>query len=247
MSDLILTKVCTQCDIEKTIEYFYKDRRRKDGYRTICKQCMLASEASRYRASPEKKRIAAVRRYAENREWNRERKAGYYARNAERLRAAYKANPYRQRAAAIKWRASNREKARAMDARYRANNAEKVRASRARWIEANKDRFYAITVEWRKNNPERVRILAQNRRDRSKVNGGVLTIGLRGKLYKLQRGKCACCGKPLGENYHMDHIMPLSLGGMNIDSNIQLLRKVCNLQKHAKHPIKFMQERGFLL
>jgi len=28
---------------------------------------------------------------------------------------------------------------------------------------------------------------------------------------------------------------------------MQLLNAICNLQKHAKHPVDFMQERGFLL
>lgn len=55
------------------------------------------------------------------------------------------------------------------------------------------------------------------------------------------------CGKPLGDAYHLDHVMPLALGGSNTDDNMQLLRDRCNLQKHAKHPVDFMQERGFLL
>ncbi len=36
-------------------------------------------------------------------------------------------------------------------------------------------------------------------------------------------------------------------GGANIDGNIQLLTGLCNRQKHTKHPVDFMQERGFLL
>lgn len=56
-----------------------------------------------------------------------------------------------------------------------------------------------------------------------------------------------CCGLPLGDNYHIDHIMPLALGGSNTDDNIQLLRQRCNNQKCAKHPVDFMQSRGFLL
>jgi 5-methylcytosine-specific restriction endonuclease McrA len=52
---------------------------------------------------------------------------------------------------------------------------------------------------------------------------------------------------PLGDNYHIDHIMPLALGGSNTDDNIQLLRQRCNNQKCAKHPVDFMQSRGFLL
>lgn len=33
----------------------------------------------------------------------------------------------------------------------------------------------------------------------------------------------------------------------NTDDNIQLLRKLCNHKKGTKHPVDFMQERGFLL
>jgi len=53
--------------------------------------------------------------------------------------------------------------------------------------------------------------------------------------------------QPLGDDFHMDHIMPIALGGSNTDDNMQLLRKECNLQKQAKHPIDFMQSRGLLL
>jgi len=51
----------------------------------------------------------------------------------------------------------------------------------------------------------------------------------------------------LGNNFNLDHIIPLSLGGRNEDCNIQLLRASCNFRKGAKHPIVYMQERGFLL
>jgi len=91
------------------------------------------------------------------------------------------------------------------------------------------------------------KIVQQNRRARKKYNGGRLSKGLSNKLYKLQRGKCACCGKSLGDDYHLDHRMPLALGGVNEDLNMQLLRSKCNREKHAKHPIDFMQSRGFLL
>jgi hypothetical protein len=42
---------------------------------------------------------------------------------------------------------------------------------------------------------------------------------------RTKKGKCACCSLPLGNNFHLDHILPITLGGPNIDSNIQLLRQ----------------------
>lgn len=54
-------------------------------------------------------------------------------------------------------------------------------------------------------------------------------------LFKFQQGQCACgCGRSLHAGYHIDHIKPLSKGGLHIRENLQLLATVCNLWKGAK-------------
>jgi 5-methylcytosine-specific restriction endonuclease McrA len=100
---------------------------------------------------------------------------------------------------------------------------------------------------WWDNHPDARRIYNHNRRAKEKENGGKLSRGLAEKLFKLQRGKCPCCKLPLGEDCHLDHKMPVALGGANEDSNMQLLRAECNFKKNAKDPIKYMQSKGFLL
>ncbi len=54
-------------------------------------------------------------------------------------------------------------------------------------------------------------------------------------LRARERGKCALCGidlvMELGDDYHIDHIVPLSKGGCNDLVNLQLLCKACNLSK----------------
>lgn len=142
--------------------------------------------------------------------------------------------------------AANIESERARCEEYRANNIKRRRTSDAAWYASNRERCLVMSAARMKANPEARRIYKQNRRARE--SGGKLSQGLSSKLYKLQRGKCACgCKQPLGDDYHLDHIMPLALGGTNTDDNIQLLRQRCNNQKHAKHPIEFMQSRGYLL
>lgn len=123
----------------------------------------------------------------------------------------------------------------------------------------NADLIKTKAKEYRAKNPDRNRLYCashkkevcanvQNREAKKRANGGVLSKGLAQKLFKLQRGKCACgCKQSIGDNYHLDHIMPIALGGFNTDENIQLLRATCNQEKHAKHPIDFMQSKGFLL
>ena len=53
-------------------------------------------------------------------------------------------------------------------------------------------------------------------------------------LWSKQRGKCALCKTNLRyewETPHVDHIRPLSKGGDNHRSNLQLLCATCNLSK----------------
>ncbi len=116
----------------------------------------------------------------------------------------------------------------------------------ARWQRENPGKANAKSAKWRIAHPEIRRTYHQNRRARKRASGGVISPDLAERLFKLQRGKCACCKQPLGNDYHLDHIMPLALGGTNTDDNIQLLRAKCNLQKSAKHPIDYMRENGFL-
>jgi len=186
-----------------------------------CPACSRQSQ-SRYRAAnPEKKRAADARYYAANREKLKARTAARYAANREAMKRYQ-----------VKWYAAN---------------AAKVKAAAEKWYAENRERGKANANRWRRGHPELRRIHGQNRRAKERANGGVLSRGLVTKLHKLQRGKCACCGQPLGQKYHLDHRMPLNLGGPNEDWNMQLLRPRCNAQKQAKDPVDFMQSRGFLL
>ena len=167
------------------------------------------------------KNAGAAKRYAENPDKDKARANAYYANNTEKVKAEHKK-------------------------RY-ASDPKKVMASQAKWVAANKDRIKTNKARWLSENKELGRIYSHNKRARKRANGGTLSKGLAEKLYKLQRGKCACCCKPLGDDYHMDHRMPIVLGGANEDWNMQLLTQRCNNQKYTKHPIDFMQSRGFLL
>jgi hypothetical protein len=144
------------------------------------------------------------------------------------------------------WHASNREQQNAYSAEWKASNPERHAAHAVKYRAKNPEKASDCVSKWIAANPEARRIYKHNRRARE--TGGKLSTGLSDRLFKLQRGKCACgCKHPLGDDYHLDHRMPLALGGTNTDDNMQLLTATCNLQKSAKHPIDFMQQRGFLL
>ena len=151
------------------------------------------------------------------------------------------------RAGTALWRANNPEKAKEASAAWDAAHPDLLKKYGAKWYAKNQKVRKLSQAAWAKANPEARRNYNHNRRARELAGVGNLSKNLSTKLFKLQKGKCTCCKQPLGDDYHLDHIVPLALGGLNTDDNIQLLRQKCNQQKHAKHPIDFMQQRGFLL
>lgn len=130
---------------------------------------------------------------------------------------------------------------------YQQNNPDRMRAQAKKSKAKHAEKRAAEVREWFAANPGKRVEYQQNRRAKKKAAGGSLSVGLKERLFKMQKGKCPCCQLPLGNDAHMDHIVPLSMGGSNTDENMQLLRAVCNMQKSAKHPVDFMQSRGFLL
>ncbi|MHB8914935.1 MAG: HNH endonuclease [Thiobacillus sp.] len=217
-----------------------------------CKPCMRANSSAWSAANPDKVRAGKAAYRIANAEKLRAEKAAYRASNKEKLRAYrlayYSANTDKLRAYRLAYYSANTDKLRAYQESYRDANPEKCRARFAAWRAANTEKARASNAVWRTENPDKIRVNNHNYRAMKRENGGKLSQGVAARLFKLQRGKCACgCKKPLGDNYHLDHIIPIALGGSNTDENIQLLRAKCNIQKKAKHPIEFMQSKGYLL
>lgn len=174
------------------------------------------------RTHPESAAVSKKRHYQNNKERVLQNCAEYRKKNAAAIKAR-KANDYKK----------NIEAERLRKAAAYKKNAEKVKAAVAKYQAAN---------------PEKVRVFHQNRRIRKLEGEGRLSSDLIPRLMKLQKSKCAVCKVDLTNTvFHLDHHMPLALGGPHEDSNTQLLCATCNCQKGAKHPVDFMQSRGFLI
>jgi len=53
----------------------------------------------------------------------------------------------------------------------------------------------------------------------------------RRKKAKKQNGMCALCGKPMGNDVTLDHVVPLALGGEDHWENVQAAHGGCNRTK----------------
>lgn len=54
------------------------------------------------------------------------------------------------------------------------------------------------------------------------------------EILEEQDGCCAICGSSIEDNFHVDHIVPFSLGGGNERFNLQVTHQSCNQSKGAK-------------
>jgi 5-methylcytosine-specific restriction endonuclease McrA len=146
------------------------------------------------------------------------------------------------RARSAEWKRNHPDRLKQYGTDWKAANREKLRANHNRWVAANPEKYQECQEN---RDPIKQRVNSQNRMNRK--SGGRITADAIKRLFDFQKGKCACCGEPLGDDYHVDHITPLSKGGLHENTNIQLLKSKCNLSKHAKDPISYMQEKGFLI
>lgn len=262
-------KTCSKCGATKLETEFSKTTKARDGLSCRCRACAKissdrylsdpidrekhnASGAKWTAANPEKVSAYQSKYGFDNNGKVKFRSAKWYAENKEKSKTSHAkwqaANKDKVKTYAVKWDIENPGRKKDRNAKYRADNQNKERARGAAYRAANPDKVKAYQVAYAAANPESMRIRKHTRRARERESGGTLSRGLSAKLVVLQKGKCTCgCNQPLGTDYHLDHIMPLALGGDNTDSNIQLLRAKCNLQKSKKHPVDFMQQKGFLL
>jgi 5-methylcytosine-specific restriction endonuclease McrA len=196
----------------------------------------------------------------------KEATARYREKNLDKCREATRKsqekNPENKRAYDAEWKATNevyiqsqkayreanRDRINAVTVAWQKDNARRFKKYQREWAAENKYHLIAKSKKWREENPELQRIQNSARRARIRMQMGVVSRDIIKRLMGLQRGQCAACRCDLDSSgIHLDHIMPVAKGGLHDDSNLQLLCPTCNHSKHAKHPIDFMQEKGFLL
>lgn len=126
---------------------------------------------------------------------------------------------YRQRkvAEAMKYHWANREKVLSYKKAYREQNQDKIVAYMVQWELNNRDKRYAITAK------RKFQIAATS----------VEPID-RNLVWERDQGICGICKEFVKGKWQMDHIIPLSLGGAHLYSNVQVSHPRCNILKSNK-------------
>lgn len=218
-----MKKKCGRCMEHKPHDAFAKGQG-EFGLHTYCRACMKQYAADRWKNNHE----ARVKQLAKAAEWQRNNRE----KSNEYSRKYWSDKPEKRRAKGASWRLRNRDKANKLRAAWRLANLEKERA----W-----------KIRYRIEHPEQKRVTDAQRRARKRGALGKYTKADINSLLASQKRMCVACRKSIKDGYHVDHIVALINGGSNEKRNLQLLCPSCNIAKHAKHPIDFMQSRGYLL
>lgn len=217
-----------------------------------CAECKAIDRVKNSKENAKYARAWRVENPEKCKEYHEEAKAAgcgkdYYRRNREK-----------EIKSAMEWRAQNLERAKETARNWYKKNQEwcRERAKRynknavilsAKYRAADPEKYRARTRAWRKKYPDRARVSDANKKAMRKRAEGKFTRADVEKLMSLQKSKCIYCPRSLKKKFHIDHIHPLSKGGSNWPSNLQLLCEPCNLHKHTTDPIVFAQRLGRLL
>lgn len=217
-----LYKVCSRCKLDLDVAQFASDRSRKDGLSYWCKGCQAA-----HRNANKDQISARMAKYRQNNkqqidEYNRKWRAD----NPGWVSRWKKANPEK----AAQWLEDNKERL----AEYQRSRLAKpeVRAhlsrrQRQRYA-ANPDFYLRRNREWRINNPGKKADSDRKSKHQRRALGRI-PKGWFDEQWKRQRGRCNECRRK--RKLTVDHVIPVSKGGINDPVNLVLLCQPCNSRK----------------
>lgn len=227
------TRVCKLCGVEQSFSEFCT----KKSYPTnrICRNCRNAQSAERRSSNRDKYSSQRRRHYAENR-----------TSELDRARDYRRSHPVEVKNSQQKYKEAHREYLRIMDRERRKNNQEKYRAACREYYRRHKQYFSEKEKAFIRKNPlyhishrrKNIEIYREyiNRR-RARIKGSVVERIDRSAIYKRDSGRCHICGAKVSRKvWHLDHLIPVSLGGPHVASNVAVACPGCNQKRSNTGP-----------
>ena len=194
-----------------------------------CHRCTQDDKYSAAKLDPEKQKAYMASWHEKNKDYE----LIYRKENAEMIRQN-----------SAKWAKENPEKHSDNARLWRVKNIDRADENRRKWRRENPERMTLLSKRWRENNPEKQRTIMFNRNSASRGVRLAVKHGLLEKMMNFQSSKCAYCQVNISDEFHVDHLIPVSKGGGNSPENLQLLCPSCNLRKSAMMPEDFIKRES---
>lgn len=224
----MLSKKCSKCFTEKTLDQFWGQLKGKFGKEASCKSCGRArfrewsskniGRRKLYKRLHRSKNIKSVLR----------REGKYRATHKDQARARWR-----------KYKKVNSEKISDTQRKYYVRNRDRCVEKCRRWAVENPDKARAADRLWRLKNVESARARLKERR--AKINGATIcdfTAADWSEIKKLHGYRCAYCGKT-PKTLTQDHVIPISSSGNHTWSNILPSCQSCNSRKRDKFFLEY--------
>jgi len=194
-----------------------------------CHRCTQDDKYSAAKLDPEKQKAYMASWHEKNKDYE----LIYRKENAEMIRQN-----------SAKWAKENPEKHSDNARLWRVKNIDRADENRRKWRRENPERMTFLSKRWRENNPEKQRTIMFNRNSASRGVRLAVKHGLLEEMMNSQSSKCAYCQVNISNEFHVDHLIPVSKGGGNSPENLQLLCPSCNLRKSAMMPEDFIKRES---
>ena len=155
-------------------------------------------------------------------------------RSKEASRAYYLANKEKILERNRRWFSENRERHRELTKSWYAKNKEKKAAKQREWWLANSAANNEYIRKWRR---ESTKYQAIKARRRDTIDAWPVEQFSKQSVYDRDAGICYLCSQPVDpNNWHLDHVVPLSKGGDHAFDNCGTTHPGCNVKKGTKTP-----------
>ncbi len=208
-----ITKICSACKVEKTLDEFPDRSRGKHGKDARCKDCRNLYMRSYYADN-----IIAQREYKRN--WN----AQHYYECKKRL---------------YSWRNANPEKYRELARDSYHRNVKDVSKRRRARYKTNPHKIRTAVRKYQDEHPEIGKAIKRRRRARKAGVNEYFTASMGKFVRRFWGNQCAICGKTRGEEGRalpIDHWLPLANGHALTMENAVLMCGACNCSKGKRLP-----------
>ena len=145
------------------------------------------------------------------------------------------------------WYKDNKEKRSKQMSQYYKNNKEKRKEYGEQYYKNNKEEIKEHNKQWKKDNPEKV-FNSHNKRRLKEEQGRGITKDQWIEMMEFFEWRCAYSGEYLGGNSNnrsIDHIVPLSNGGLNEIWNCVPMLKSYNSSKNTKNMLEWYMKQDF--
>lgn len=255
-------KACSKCKEEKplTKEFYHKDKRSENGFRSDCKKCANERKKVYYKTNKErvlernkkyrvgnKELMSEInkRYYKENKEQLLESQKEYYAENKDKIikyqRSYYKENIDYVLSRQANYYEENKKERLEYGKKHYLENKKRIKEYRKEYRIMNRERIQKWQKEYYQNN-KHVFVLHRQRYDAKKKKlPRTLTIEQWDSIKERFNNTCAYCGmteeeheSEYQEKLHQEHFIALDKGGEYTHNNIIPSCRKCNSSKQNK-------------